>query len=519
MRLSELLEYDDIVVQGHDNPDADAIASGYGVYCYLRKNGKKVRLIYGGGNPIQKSNLVLMVEKLNIPIEFVETLEEEPDLLVTVDCQAGEKNVQDFKAKNYAVIDHHVSRREGLPELREMRENYGSCSTIVWDMMRAEGMMAEEDKVLATAFYYGLFMDTGKLQEVRHPKDKDLRDLMEPVLDHGILTQLQNCNLSQEELKIAGKAMSGIDYEDRGRFALAEAQRCDPNILGIISDALIEVDGVGTCISYCVQEEGVKLSVRSCERETRANELAEFVCQGIGSGGGHQNKSGGFLGRERLMEEYEKKYGPLKEEDLGMAAHRILKDRLTVYFRDQEYYFAGTDQVPDLSAEPVYQKKRVPIGYVRAKDMYPVGTRVSVRMLEGDVPFVVRDDTYFMIGIEGEVYKNDEDYFLSHNDPTQEPYVIQGEYSPTVHLAVNAMELDEDLSKPKSLRDYAKTCIPKEGSCVHARKITKRTKVFVSWSDSYLDGKPGDYLATRMENPKDVYIIDGAIMHKIYEMV
>lgn len=32
MKLKELLHYDNIVIQCHDNPDADAIASGYGLY-------------------------------------------------------------------------------------------------------------------------------------------------------------------------------------------------------------------------------------------------------------------------------------------------------------------------------------------------------------------------------------------------------------------------------------------------------------------------------------------------------
>ena len=58
MRLKELLEYTEIVVQCHNNPDADAIASGFGVYTYLKKHGKNVRLIYSGKNRIQKANLV-----------------------------------------------------------------------------------------------------------------------------------------------------------------------------------------------------------------------------------------------------------------------------------------------------------------------------------------------------------------------------------------------------------------------------------------------------------------------------
>lgn len=522
MKLRNLLPFDNIVVQCHDNPDADALASGYGLYRFFEKAGKKVRFLYGGRNEIHKSNLVNMVEKLQIPVVHVCDAEEYsgiPDLLVTVDCQYGERNVQNFPAKEIAVIDHHVPRLDQLPALREVRDNYGACATIIWDMLLAEGIDVSEDQALATAFYYGLFMDTGKLQEVRHPKDKDMRDALEPKLDHAILTLLQNSNLSQEELKIAGKAMFGIAFEDRGHFALTEAQKCDPNILGIISDALIEVDGVGTCIAFCVQEDGVKLSVRSCERETRADELAAFVSEGIGSGGGHRTKSGGFLVRERLVKEYEKLYGTPAGEDLGPAANRILRERLVAYFRDQDYYFSGSDDVPDLSGAPLYEKRRLPIGYVRATDLYAVGTRVSVRTLEGDIPFVVKEDTYFMIGIEGEVYKNDEAYFLSHNDPTDEPYEIQGEYAPTIHTAINAIEMPEEDLRPKELKDYAKTCIPKGGSRVHARQLTRRTKVFVTWSESYMYGKPGDFLAARAENPKDIYIIQKDIMAKSYERV
>ena len=40
MRLKELLDFDNIVIQCHDNPDADAIASGYGVLLYLQKYAK-----------------------------------------------------------------------------------------------------------------------------------------------------------------------------------------------------------------------------------------------------------------------------------------------------------------------------------------------------------------------------------------------------------------------------------------------------------------------------------------------
>ena len=87
MRLKELADFNNIVIQGHDNPDADAVASCYGLYMYFLSLGKKVRMIYGGRNEIRKSNLVLMLDKLNIPFEYTKELDEIPELMLTVDCQ------------------------------------------------------------------------------------------------------------------------------------------------------------------------------------------------------------------------------------------------------------------------------------------------------------------------------------------------------------------------------------------------------------------------------------------------
>ena len=55
--LKHLLNYDDIVIQVHHNPDADAIASGFSLCRYLEKNGKKPRFIYAGERYNQQENI------------------------------------------------------------------------------------------------------------------------------------------------------------------------------------------------------------------------------------------------------------------------------------------------------------------------------------------------------------------------------------------------------------------------------------------------------------------------------
>ncbi len=52
-----------------------------------------------------------------------------------------------------------------------------------------------------------------------------------------------------------------------------------------------------TCIVYYRDDAAneIKYSVRSCVKEVRANELASYVAEDIGGGGGHVDKAGGRI--------------------------------------------------------------------------------------------------------------------------------------------------------------------------------------------------------------------------------
>ena len=109
MKLCDLLKYDDITIQCHDNPDADSIASGFALYTYFNEKGKNVKLIYGGRAEISKPNLVILVNELDIPIMHVNNIKTD-GLLLTVDCQYGAGNVEKFEAPYVAVIDPSPAR-------------------------------------------------------------------------------------------------------------------------------------------------------------------------------------------------------------------------------------------------------------------------------------------------------------------------------------------------------------------------------------------------------------------------
>lgn len=158
MKLHELLKYNDIVIQCHDNPDADALASGFAMYYYLTIMGKKPQFIYRGPNRMTKSNLLIMRKMLNIPVKYRPIFDRIPELLITVDCQYGQRNVTTTQAKNVAIVDHHQISGE-VPELSEIRSGVGSCATVIWDMMVKEGIDFKNEPRLSTALFYGLYTD------------------------------------------------------------------------------------------------------------------------------------------------------------------------------------------------------------------------------------------------------------------------------------------------------------------------------------------------------------------------
>ncbi len=506
MRLSDLEKFEKIMIQCHDNPDADALASGYGLFCYFKAKGKDVRLVYSGRNKITKSNLRLMVEKLEIPVEYLPVDTDEklylPGLLVTVDCQYGSGNVTGITADEIAVIDHHQLDREAIP-LCVIQSGLGSCATLVWKLLKEENYDVDSNENLSTALFYGLYTDTNQFSELYSPLDMDMREALK--VDKSLITLFRNSNLSLKELEIAGIAMIRYSYNDDYEFAVIKAQPCDPNILGLISDFLLQVDAIKTCVVFNETGDGYKFSVRSCIKEVNASEMASFLAEGMGTGGGHYEKAGGFISRKL----YEKKYPTLHTEG-------YFNNRMTEYFDSFELIYAKDYEI-DLSTLKKYSRKKIPLGYVKADDVMPVGTPATIRTLEGDMDMVVEEDLYIMIGIRGDIYlKTREEFQKSYafvdDNCTYKDCIGREEYEPVMKNRISG----ED----KCLTDYARGCVRSEEVHVYARPLEKGVKVFTEWDkNKYLLGRPGDYLAVACDDLHDIFVVEKELFERSYDLI
>ena len=505
MKLSALLDYKNIVIQCHDNPDADAICSGYVLYKYLKSHGIKARFIYSGNFKISKSNLVYLINSLDIPIEYVSKLSSKPELLVMTDCQYGEGNVRKFAAKNVAVIDHHQVSAT-LPKLNEVRSNIGSCCTVIWNLLKIENEDKVIDKKVSTALYYGLYSDTNALSEIGHPLDRDMVDALD--YDKSLILKLKNMNMTLREARIAGVALLNVDYHQDFNYAVLKSEPCDPNILGIIGDLIVAVDTIDICIVYSILPFGVKFSVRSCVSDTRADELAAFLSNKIGSGGGHTDKAGGILDYELLKIKFPD-LTDIEGEFENYSIKKIISDRLNDYFENSDIIHAR-NAILDTKSMSRYVKSSVVVGYVKPQKFFKSGGMAILRTIKGDTNIDIKANTVLIIELDGSVRAISEEKFKSSYTETGDMYKPDLDYVPIIKNADNG--------KSYSLLPHAKGCISTGEINIYAKKLKKTTKLFPYWDpDNYMLGLKGDYIAVSKDDPKNIFIVEKAIFKQTYK--
>ncbi|GHU04585.1 hypothetical protein FACS1894158_05180 [Betaproteobacteria bacterium] len=492
MNLADLRRYKNIVIQCHDVPDADTISSGFALQKYIESTGCAARLVYSGKNRITKRNLKLMLDLLDIPIQHVEALDPPPGLLITVDCQYGAGNITRFPADEVAVFDHH------WPEIPEtgnivIRPALGSCATLIWDLMRQAGFDFAAAPNVYDALYYGLFTDTQHFAEIRHPLDHDLAEFM-PV-DGSIMKQLKHSELTVSELAIVSNALLSSQLIDD--LGLLQAENCDPNILGFSSDIARQVDQFASCIVYCHQPTGLKLSIRSTVREIMANELAAFLTHETGSGGGSIDKAGAYLS-----------FAGIGQIAPGVSPDEYLRQRIKKYQCHYDLVYCDRHTL-DFAAAPRFIKLKRPLGYARLEDIFPAGTPICVRTLEGDVDMIAARDTCIMVGINNEVYPIKRKKFELEYEMTGEPYASGASYPPSL--------IDRLTGKRVPLAPHTHTCLPKASKQIRAIKLLRPTKVFTHWDkEKYFLGQAGDYIAAPETDFHDVYVINREIFTETY---
>lgn len=280
-----------VLIQPHNSPDPDAIASAFGLQYLLNGEGIHSIICYRG--EINKYSTTRMIELLGIEIVNIRDMAGlTEDSIVLVDSQKGNANVTDFTGKEIASIDHHPVFSEYDYFFQDIRPQAGACSSIISEYFDKNHVFMP--KTVATALIYGLKTDTLDLSRGVSELDLDMFYKLYKSADIKLLNQIQLNQIQFCELSAYSNAINNIKlYGNIGFSYLGED--CPDSLLGTVSDFIISLREVEFAVVYSKRETGVKFSLRNETDYYDAGQVIMKALKGIGSGGGHKTMAGGFV--------------------------------------------------------------------------------------------------------------------------------------------------------------------------------------------------------------------------------
>ncbi len=188
------------------------------------------------------------------------------------------------------------------------------------------------------------------------------------------------------------------------------------------------------------------------------------------------------------------------------------------YYEDCRWIEAakyGVIHCDEIAKLTKYYKKKIAWAYVKSTDVVPEGEQIRIKSLENESGMLLTadEDTYIMIGCRGEVYDIKREKFEGTYDATDETLDVfeqMLDFLPAIERVSDGDYI--------SLDDVANLCYPRRGAGIYASELTSRTKVFPAHdSMEYFLGRPGDYMAVRLDDFTDIYVIQREIFLQTYE--
>ena len=297
MRLLDLLAgYDHALIVMHDNPDPDAIASGWGVEVLIQEQLRiPVRVVAGGA--IVRAENKHMVDLLRPPIELVDEVDvDDKAATILVDCGAEATNhlLTRLRIHPVAIIDHHHhnERTKAGVLFKDVRPDVAASATISASYLREQGI--EPGAKLATAMLYAIRTETCGHETHHSALDRSILPWLTERGEPSLLAEIENAPLTREYFGDLLLAMqSTFLYEDVGICFLPRAAGAE--IVGEVADMLIRCQGIRCVLCAAVIGDDLLISTRTKPGHGSAVHLLIETLDGLGGAGGHSHRAGGKI--------------------------------------------------------------------------------------------------------------------------------------------------------------------------------------------------------------------------------
>jgi len=281
-----------VLVLAHDNPDPDALASGFALSAVLQ-HLDDVECEVGYGGMIGRAENRAMVRELELDPRAIDGDSLEAfDAVALVDTQPGFGN-NSFPSDRpaAAVIDHHPGRGQ-LDNVAfvDVREGYGASATIVYEYVQSSGVPLPEN--LLTALFYAIKSETQELGREAGYADREAYLSLLPRADKVAIARIQRARVPRDYFRGFQVAIEAAQVH--GRTVITDLGHVDsPDMVAEIADFLLRLEGADWAACMGHHEDSIVMSLRTAEDDGHAGEVIRRVFSDHGRAGGHGTMSGG----------------------------------------------------------------------------------------------------------------------------------------------------------------------------------------------------------------------------------
>jgi len=280
---NQLLDYNNILYLCHRNADADALGSAFALKEAI---GGTVGVIDGCDRVASQ-----IARQLNI--EYIIDPKDDYDFVVVVDTSTPAQ-LNDFKLKCYAVIDHHATSILNENAAFFLHRNKSSTSEIVFEILKLMG--APIMRRIAFALISGIITDTGNFRHASSESFKTVGELLESSgIEYTEVIDLLSSVPQDVSMRIAFlKAAQRTNIERVDDWIIVSSNV--NSFGGAAASGLISI-GADVAFVAANKDNLVKVSARA-RREAQmagvnlAKLMEDISAKFNGTGGGHEGAAG-----------------------------------------------------------------------------------------------------------------------------------------------------------------------------------------------------------------------------------
>src|SRR4249920_161389 len=269
-----------VLIMLHNDPDPDAMASGLALRNVLRRT--KTTAIIGAIQGVTRPENMRMV---NLQPHYFGGLIDRVDL----------------------VIDHHPEQPGYTAVFKDIRQDYGSTSTILTEHLRA--VDAEISERTATAMLYAIKSDTLFFSRSTNRVDLEAFSYLYPLSDAAMIRKMEGAEITMDRLEYVIKAkQNGRMVEQVFCSFIGASPRED--FIPYVADFYLQLEDVKWTIVSGIVNDALVMSVRNLGYSRNAGEFVRKHFSDIGSAGGHRSMAKAVV----PLRAFRDKYGNLQAD-------------------------------------------------------------------------------------------------------------------------------------------------------------------------------------------------------------